>query len=269
MRAYPGVMQAGARHSMSLRRRLSGTFLVVAALVCGAIVPATAQAAVLDPVQPAVETAISTAPKAADAVRAVESVAGAGQTPPARPVPPADTPAPRPDGGAVQQTVTPVAAATGAATPAAAAPAASAARLREGHRSRVHRISASAASAERLVTARAGRTHNVHVARESAATTRRTALHSLAGTESSPRAGAAVGPAGTASRPALPAPEPSSGVAGANAGAGSSAGFFFGGGLALLVAALLLAGPRLRRRLSLPPAVCRPAAFHVVLERPG
>ncbi|HEX5831338.1 MAG TPA: hypothetical protein VFY16_10185, partial [Gemmatimonadaceae bacterium] len=63
----------------------------------------------LDSVQPAAETAISTAPKAADVVRTVESAAGAGRTPTARPVPPADPPAPRPDGGAVQQTVTPVA----------------------------------------------------------------------------------------------------------------------------------------------------------------
>lgn len=255
---------------MPLRRRLSGTLTVLAALACCAIVPATAQAALLDSVQPAAETAISTAPKAADVVHAVDSAVGTGQTPPARPVPLADTPAPRPDGGAVQQTVAPVAAATGPATSASAAPAASAARFHEGHRSRVHRISAGAASAERLATARAERTRGMHGALDSAAPTRRPALHSLAGIESSHRARAQAAPARTASSPALPAPEPSSEVAGASAAAGSSAGFSFGGGgLALLVAALLLAGPRLRRRLSLPPAVCRPAAFHVVLERPG
>ena len=46
------------------------------------------------------------------------------------------------------------------------------------------------------------------------------------------------------------------GGAPAAAASGSAAGsFFFGGGFALLVASLLLAGPHLRRRLSLPPAV--------------
>ena len=53
---------------MPLRRRLSGTLVVLAALACCAIVPATAQAALLDSVQPAADTAISTAPKAADVV---------------------------------------------------------------------------------------------------------------------------------------------------------------------------------------------------------
>jgi hypothetical protein len=55
------------------------------------------------------------------------------------------------------------------------------------------------------------------------------------------------------------------------AAAGGAGGFSFAGGgaFALLVASLLLAGPRLRRHLSELPVVCRPAAFLVVLERPG
>jgi hypothetical protein len=72
----------------------------------------------------------------------------------------------------------------------------------------------------------------------------------------------------TPARPA-PQPEPASGfMAGATA-SGASTIFLFGGGLALLIAALLLAGPGLLRRLTVPPAVCRPTAFVVVLERPG
>jgi hypothetical protein len=64
---------------------------------------------------------------------------------------------------------------------------------------------------------------------------------------------------------------PLTSVPGSGASAGGSAGLFFfgGGGFALLVASLLIAGPHLRRRLSLLSAVCRPAAFLVVLERPG
>src|SRR5688572_31764462 len=112
-------MQAGARHSMSLRRRLSGMFVVVAAIVSFAIVPATAHAAPLDSVEEGAATAVAPAQKAADVVRAIDSAAGAGQTPAARPVPGADTSAPRPDGGAVQQTVVPIAGATEVAVPAA------------------------------------------------------------------------------------------------------------------------------------------------------
>jgi hypothetical protein len=48
-----------------------------------------------------------------------------------------------------------------------------------------------------------------------------------------------------------------------------AAGFAFGGCLALLAAAVCLAGPRLRRRLVIRPAALRPVAFVVLLERPG
>jgi len=68
--------------------------------------------------------------------------------------------------------------------------------------------------------------------------------------------------------PAVPDPAPASSAPGA-AAAGGAGGLFFGGGFALLVASLLLAGPRLRRQLSELPVVCRPAAFLAVLERPG
>ena len=70
--------------------------------------------------------------------------------------------------------------------------------------------------------------------------------------------------------PSMDAPEPASGSTGGAPFSGPSASFFFGGGIALLVSALLLtAGPRLRRHLAMPTAVCRPLAFVAVLERPG
>jgi hypothetical protein len=58
-------------------------------------------------------------------------------------------------------------------------------------------------------------------------------------------------------------------LSGDGGASGASAGLLFGGAFALLVAGLLPAAPRMRRRLFELPAVCRPAAFLVVLERPG
>jgi hypothetical protein len=52
-------------------------------------------------------------------------------------------------------------------------------------------------------------------------------------------------------------------------GATAPAGGFAFGGLALLAAAVCLAGPRLRRRLVIRLAALRPVAFVVLLERPG
>ena len=87
-----------------------------------------------------------------------------------------------------------------------------------------------------------------------------TELTATAHSQSSPRA--AAEPAALDAAPAGSAP-------GAAAGGGSGGLSSGGGGFALLVASLLLAGPRLRRKLSELPAVCRPTAFLVVLERPG
>jgi hypothetical protein len=66
-------------------------------------------------------------------------------------------------------------------------------------------------------------------------------------------------------RPASPEPVP---AAGGGAVASAAAGFA-AGGLALLAAAVCLAGPRLRRRLFIPPRLPRPVAFVALLERPG
>jgi hypothetical protein len=260
-------MQAGAKHPMSLRRRLSGTLAVLAVLACAAIVPASAQGALVDVAQPALDTAAPTAQNAADVVRAVESAAGAGKAP-AAPVPAADKRPPRPDGDTVQQTVAPIAPPTGGASQPAGAPAAAAGRLHEPRRAHIGRISASASSAERLTAHRGERPQTASGPVETAAAASQPALHGVTDIDSR-HAGASAAPARPASS-GLPAPEPNSGLAGSDAAAASaSTAFFFGGALALLVAALLLAGPHLRRRFLLPPAVCRPAAFHVVLERPG
>lgn len=66
--------------------------------------------------------------------------------------------------------------------------------------------------------------------------------------------------------PAAPDPAPRTG--GGNVASAPAAGFALGGA-ALLTLAVCLAGPRLRRRLLIRPAVLRPVAFVVLLERPG
>jgi hypothetical protein len=74
--------------------------------------------------------------------------------------------------------------------------------------------------------------------------------------------------AGAAHAALDPPPEPLSGAAGGTSGAGASVSFSVGG-LALLLAALCLAGPALRRRLPRRPVIGWPAAFVPLLERPG
>jgi hypothetical protein len=239
---------------MPLRRLLSRTLLVLVAIGCWAIAPASAHAALLDStVQSTVEAVPQPVQKPAqDVVGAARPAAGSEPA----------APAPHADGGAVQQTVAPIAGTTGAAVPSPAV-AVPASHLREPGHGRVSHISASASrrpSGERVE--RPGTSNR-------AARPSRSAAHTATGPRPTRQAEAAVSAARSAT-PAQQAPEPRSGLSGADgAAAGSSSGFSFGGGLALLVAALLLAGPRLRRRLSPLPVVCRPVAFLVVLERPG
>ena len=227
---------------------------MVVALACWATVPASAHAALLDST---VQTTVEAAPQPVQKV--AQDVVGAAR--PAAGSEPA-APAPHADGGAVQQTVAPIAGTTGTAVPSSAV-AVPAGHLREPGHGRVSHISASASSrpsAERVE--RPGTSTG-------AASPSRSAAHTATGPRPTRQAQAAMSAAHSAT-PAQQAPEPVSGLSGADgAPAGSSSGFFFGGGFALLVAALLLAGPRLRRRLSLLSAVCRPVAFLVVLERPG
>jgi len=62
--------------------------------------------------------------------------------------------------------------------------------------------------------------------------------------------------------------EPAAGILGGSSAAGAPVSFSLGG-LALLLAALSLAGPALRRRLPRQPVMGWPAAFVPLLERPG
>lgn len=240
---------------MPLRRHLTRTFVVLAALACWAVVPVSAQAALLDAVPPAAQTAAPQLQTAAEDVVAQVRPAARPDT----------TPAPSTDGAAVQQTVAPVAGATAPAAPATPVTAVSATHLREPARSRISRISATASSSEHRSAGAGGSARGG----DGAAAARRPDVESIAGPRSQREPTAVARAAHSTASPALPASQRGSGSAGADAAAGVSTGFFFGGGMALLVAALLLAGPRLRRSLSLLPAVCRPVAFLVVLERPG
>jgi hypothetical protein len=241
---------------MPLRRLLSGTLLVFASLVCWALVPASADAALLGST---LESAVEAAPQPVH--RATEDVAGAAR-PATGPEPAA--PPPDADGGAVQQTVAPIAGTTGTAAPSSAV-AVPATHLREPAHGRVSHISASVSAARRPDGRGATRPGTTGRAAEWSGP----AAENGVGPRSARRADALTSAARHAA-PAQPAPEPPADLNGADgAAAGASSGFFFGGGFALLVTALLLAGPRLRRRLPQLPAVCRPAAFLVVLERPG
>jgi hypothetical protein len=240
---------------MPLRRLLSRTLLVLVAIGCWAIAPASARAALLDST---VQSTVEAAPQPVQ--KATQDVVGAAR--PAAGSEPA-APAPHADGGAVQQTVAPIAGTTGAAVPSPAV-AVPAGHLREPDHGRVSHISASAS----------GRPSGERVERPGtsnpAASPSRSAAPAATGPRPVRQAVAAAARAAHSTPPAQQAPEPRSGLSGADGGAaGSSSGFFFGGGLALLVAALLLAGPGLRRRLLPLPVVCRPVAFLVVLERPG
>jgi hypothetical protein len=240
---------------MPLRRLLSRAALVLVSLGCWAVAPGSAHAALLDS---SVQSAVDAGPQQVQ--KAAQDIAGA-----ARPVAGSEPAAPAPDadGGTVQQTVAPIAAATGAAVPSPAA-VVPANHLREPGRARVSHISAGASR-----RSGAGRIERPGTSNRAASPSRRTA-HTPPAPRSTRRGEVATNGTRTAA-PAQRAPEPLSGLSGADgAAAGGSSGFFFGGGgLALLVAALLLAGPRLHRRLSLLPVVCRPVAFLVVLERPG
>jgi trimeric autotransporter adhesin len=228
---------------------------VLVAIGCWAIAPASAHAALLDST---VQSTVEAVPQPVQ--KAAQEVVGAAR--PAAGSEPA-APAPHADGGAVQQTVAPIAGTTGAAVPSPAV-AVSAGHLREPGHGRVSHISASASRRSSGERAERPGTSN-----RAASSPSRSAARTATGPRPTRQAEAAASAARSAS-PAQQAPEPRSGLSGADgASAGSSSGFFFGGGLALLVAALLLAGPRLRRRLSPLPVVCRPVAFLVVLERPG
>jgi hypothetical protein len=260
-------MEAGASYPMALLRLFLRLAAVVGAIAYCACLPAGADASVsvsgAQAVAAAADAAGTVAPSAEDATESVAKTVG----PAAGAV---TAPAPDADPGPVEQVVAPVNDAAGAAAPAAVPPATQVtpgqgeAPRAEGARAHAARI-AGAASIERLRARQHDRQSSHGVARQRPSGERSVSLPGAA----PDGARAASTARDAAATPVRPSPEPSSGAAGDAPAAGGFASFLFGGALALLVATLLPASPRLRRRLSLPPAVCRPAAFLVVLERPG
>ena len=248
-------------------RRLSRSLVLPAVAACWAVGPPVADAAVTVPAVPGrATTALNTAQSVGAAAPAAQQV---GEDV-ARAVEPAVsgavTPAPPAGESPVEQTVAPMAGAAGATVPSAAA-AVPQVHLAERARASVARVAASA-SAERLSARPSARRQSSHgVARQRPSVERPASLQGAALHVTS--AATARDAAATPSRSTLESSESGFGFQAGSAAAGAAAGFFFGGALALLVATLLLAGPRLRRHLPVLPAVCRPAAFLVVLERPG
>ena len=245
---------------MPLRRRFSRLFAVLAALGCFAVLAPAAGAAPALPAVPAgalatVDSTVSATPPLREVTRQM-----AAQV---RPAAGTVTP-PGSDGSGhpVTQTIAPIAEAAAASEPPPAAAAASLpGSLREHARDRVSGIAASL-PAEHVSSERLAHGHGMKTVARYPSRERGAPAHDAG------RPTAAAAPArGEVARGLAPVSD-----MGANAGgaaAGASSGFFFGGGFGLLVALLELAGPGLRRRLALPPAVCRPAAFLLLLERPG
>ena len=227
-----------------------------------AITPSAAAAAISVPVRAgetpaAVDTsvaAVAPVQKAADDV--IQAVL------------PASSGVSRPDGDGerhpVADTVAPIAQA--ATTPVAAAQAATAPpkQLDERARPRTSHIAATS-SGERMSSGRTAHGHGRYGATGPPSSERIAPAHRAPNAATDTPAAA---PRSAAARSAIQDFAPATSAPGAAAASGSG-GLFFGGGFALLVASLLVAGPRLRRQLSRLPAVCRPAAFLVVLERPG
>jgi hypothetical protein len=245
---------------MPLRRLLSGALLIVAVLALCAFVPATAIAAPLQAVPSAGGAVVQPAQTATEDAAGAPQAALDAVTAPYRPVAsPAD-----PSGeGPIARTVDPIARGAAASVPSSGAPGPQH-QLHEPAEAGMSRIAASASAVRS--GGRAEREQGSGVIAGSTPSPRRSVTtHGRAQQSSSPATVAEEATPG----PSAPAPEPGSGPTAGVDGSSGSTGFFFGGGFALLVASLLLAGPRLRRGLFTLPAVCRPAAFLVVLERPG
>ncbi len=248
---------------MPLRRRFTRLFAVLAALGCFAVLAPAAGAAPALPAVPggALATVDSTVAAAAPPLREITGQVAPQVRPAAGTVTPSGS---HGSGHPVAQTIAPIAdAATVSAPPPAAGAAASLpGSLREHARDRVSGIAASV-PAEHVSSERLAHGHGMNTVARYPSRERGAPAHDST-RPAAPAAAPARGELATGLAPA-------SGI-GADAGgaaAGASSGFFFGGGFCLLVALLVLAGPGLRRRLRLPPAVCRPAAFLLVLERPG
>jgi hypothetical protein len=251
-------MQAGARHPVSRRRHLRSFAATLATLVCCAMLPSAAQAvSVPVPAGAALATVQTTVAEVGAPVREVaQDVTGAAQPGSGGISHPAG------DRHPVEETIAPVAHAAAASVPASPGAGSPRNHLDEHARHQISHLTATS-SGERMSSGRAVHGHRLdgvtrHLSLERSAPAHRPAP---AATAAGPSPHAAAAPAVADRAPASSAP--------AAAASGGSGGLSGGGGFALLVAALLLAGPFLRRQLALMPVVCRPAAFLVVLERPG
>jgi hypothetical protein len=247
---------------MPLWRHLSRTLLfLAAALVPWALLPAVADAAALDPVESTVGAAVPPAQRTAEDVAGVVRPVVDETADPSHPV---TTPSDPAGEDPVAQTVDPIARGAAAPVPSSAATAPQS-HLHEPARTGMSRIAASASAERSGGSAEREQGSEGDAGRHPSPQRSVTALDRVKDVS-----GAAERASKAAAEPLAPAPEPGSDPMAAAADAlGASTGFFFGGGFALLVAWLLLAGPRLRRGLFRLPVVCRPAAFLVVLERPG
>jgi|SRR5215211_660795 len=251
-------MQAGARHSMPRGRHLSRTLRAFAALACWALPPAAVEAAPLDTVNSTVAAVAPPVQKAAEDVVGIALPVAGAPTPPGL----VQSPSPPAGGDPVEQTVAPIGHGVGGAVPASAATVPQP-QLHEPARAGLSHNAASA-SAERS-GGRAEREQGSGVV----AGRHPSPQHSVTADGSAKDVSSAAEEAKASAQPLAPSPEPDSGPMAAAAASGAAMGSLFGGGFALLVAWLLFAGPPLRRGVSMLPAVCRPAAFRVVLERPG
>jgi hypothetical protein len=234
-------MEAGGHHPLSLRRRFSTSLAMTLVLACWLLLPAAADAAVTLPEAPNATAAVL------DTVHTAIQPAAAAVAPPSAPQAPQHVPE-------VQRPVP-------AVQPVPAPPVVTSIRPAPTHAVRTAAASAAAHHpkrpdrAERLVG-----TREHHAAATVAATvsTSRPATHVATVVEP------------TKAPTPLSGSERSPGSAGGAPASTPFTTFLFGGGFALLIGALLLAaGPGLRRLLTMPQAVCRPAAFLAVLERPG
>ena len=244
--------------------RVARLLATPAVIACCAILPSGAGASVPVPVAETLATVDTTVAGAVAPVsEAADDVAQAAL--------PASSGVSRPDAGGEQHpvadTVAPIAHA--ATAPVASSPAAVAAqkRLDERAQPRTSHITASS-SGMRMSSGRIAHGHGSDGVTSLPSSGRAAPAHrapvALMDASAAPRTAARSASA----QPAVQSLSPATSAPGAGASSGSG-GFFFGGGCALLVACLLVAGPRLRRQLAQLPAVCRPAAFLVVLERPG
>src|SRR4051812_24390725 len=259
-------MQAGARHYVPPRRHLL-TFMAalvpLAALACLAMLPSAAHAAAAS--GPELQ-ALGAGQAAATQATAPVSDAGPDAGDPTQPSAGSGLRRPDAQGGGkpVQETIAPIAHAAAASVPPQAVVATPRKHLDERPGHRISHVTATSSS-ERMSSGRIVHGHDPNVASRRPSSERSAPAH-RAPFEAS---------ADTAARP----PAAASSIAGLDrtlsssapgaAASGGAGGVSGGGAVALLVATLLLAGPFLRRQLSVLPVVCRPAAFLAVLERPG